>query len=228
MSSSWDNIWELQYFVTDTSNTRQVDTTKMFVLSNFWRMPVCLSHPLMDGHSIFKSSQPFARWVSEGALKHLHHLCNFQVLLLNSLGIWELLQIRVSSFKHPSSKFSVFIFIDMIWKTSALRSLAHKTLVINHLSLPSPVHNMKGFSSKKSHCRYQKTCQPVSLTSRNKTRFEHTRKIEENGPVNTMWSSFHPGIHNRGEYWTSAKPTVLLLLSQAYTEMHKKRRNKLQ
>lgn len=148
-------------------------------------MPVCLSRSLTDGRSTSKSSRPFAQWVSGGPLKDPHHFCNSQALLLNSLGTQELLRITVSSFKHPSFKFLAFIFIDTIWKTSALCSPAHKTLVINNSYPTTPVHNMKG-SSKQPHCIYQKTRQPVSHTSRNITQFENTRKIEEKSPVNTM------------------------------------------
>lgn len=47
-------------------------------------------------------------------------------------------------------------------------------------------------------------------------------KTQHNSPVNTMWWSFHLGILNRGEYWTSAEPTALLLLLLTYSGMHKK------
>lgn len=81
---------------------------------------------------------------------------------------------------------------------------------------------MKGFSPKKSPCIYQKTCQPVSLTCRDVTQSENTRKTQHNSPVNMTWWSFHLGILHRGEYWTSAEPTALLLLPLTYSGMHKK------
>lgn len=50
-------------------------------------------------------------------------------------------------------------------------------------------------------------------------------KTQHNSPVNTMWWSFHLGILNGGEYWSSADPTALLLLLLTYSGMHKKRWN---